>query len=330
MSSTPTCPAASRPIIRRSAGPGRDGAPAAKPIWSMAWPGHSHAPGVHRGRGCRASSASAASTNGSTRLLGYCEAPACRRTVALLDYFGERNRGLRQLRCLPRSVGAHRRHGGCPENPVGGLPVRGTLRRGASDRPPARGGDGEDRALRPSPPADLRGGRGPEQERVALAGPPDGGDRVSAPRHRGLWRARHRRQGPHPAARRGRIPVPRRHRDGAQAGAEAGGPGPGRRPGGGPGGGPAAGRRRGGAAGRAEGAPARPRAGTRGARLCRVSGPRPDRHGAPPAAQRGGVRRGQRRRRGQAEAVLAGPFLAAIEAALPDTGDGAPSAEGAR
>ena len=55
----------------------------------------------------------------------------------------------------------------------GGLPVRRALRRGACDRPPAGGGDGEDRALRPSPPVDLRRGRRPGQERMALAGPPD-------------------------------------------------------------------------------------------------------------------------------------------------------------
>ena len=82
-------------------------------------------------------------------LLAYCEAPACRR-AALLEYFGERIEALRQLRCLPRPVGAHRWHGGCPKNPVGGLPIRGTLRRGARDRLPAGGGDGGDRAFRAS------------------------------------------------------------------------------------------------------------------------------------------------------------------------------------
>ena len=157
-------------------------------------------------------------------LLGYCEAPACRR-AALLEYFGEaiEDCGNRDV-CLDPS---ERIDGTEDARKILSAAYRSGERFGAAHLIDLLrgGGDGEDRALRPSPPADVRRGRGPGQERMALAGPPDGGDRVSAPRHRGLWRARHYRQGARPAARRGRLPVPRRHRDCAQEGAEAGGPG---------------------------------------------------------------------------------------------------------
>ena len=49
---------------------------------------HPDAPAVHRGRGCR-SRPQAPGAQALDALLGYCEAPACRR-AALLEYFGER------------------------------------------------------------------------------------------------------------------------------------------------------------------------------------------------------------------------------------------------
>ena len=64
-----------------------------------------------------------------------------------------------------------------------------------------------------------------------------------------------------------------------------------------------AGRRRCGAARRAQGVAARACEGARRARLCRVSRPHPGRHGAPSPAHRGGVCRGQRGRCGEAQAV---------------------------
>ena len=68
--------------------------------------------------------AGAASTAVSTRLLGYCEASACRR-VTLLEYFGERTRAVRQLRRLRRP-------------PPGGSTRRRTHAR-SCPRPSARG-----------------------------------------------------------------------------------------------------------------------------------------------------------------------------------------------
>ena len=159
-------------------------------------------------------------------LLGYCEAPACRRT-ALLEYFGEGIEACGNCEiCLDPS---ERIDGTEDARKILSAVYRSGERFGAAHVIDiVRGSaDGEDRAFRPRPPADLRGRRGSGQERMALAGPPDGGDRVSVPRHRGLWRARHRGQGPRPAARRGRVPVPRGHRDRAPAGAEAGGRAPG-------------------------------------------------------------------------------------------------------
>ena len=144
-------------------------------------------------------------------LLGYCEAPACRR-VTLLEYFGERIAPCGNCDvCLDPSgridgtedarkvlSAAHR--------------VRGALRRRAPHRHRARDTDGEGRAVRTRPAAGLRGRCGSGQERVALDRAPDGGDRVPAPRHRGLRRHRYHRQGPRPGARRRRVPVPRRYR----------------------------------------------------------------------------------------------------------------------
>ena len=73
-------------------------------------------------------------------LLGFCEAPACRRGCpARLLRRG--NRGLRQLRCLSRPGRACRRDRGCAKDPVGGLPLGRTVRRGACDRYPVRDAD---------------------------------------------------------------------------------------------------------------------------------------------------------------------------------------------
>ena len=94
-------------------------------------------------------------------LLGYCEAPACRR-VALLDYFGERTGPCGNCDGLPASGRAPRRDRGCAHDPVGG--PRSGQRFGTAhrDRHPARQRDREDRPLQPSPPSGLRGraGRG--------------------------------------------------------------------------------------------------------------------------------------------------------------------------
>ena len=68
-------------------------------------------------------------------------------------------------------------------------------------------------------------------------------------------------------------------------------------------GGTAPGRRRHGAAGRPQSASPGDRTGARRTGLYRVPRPHVDRHGAAPAAHQGGVRRGQRRRRSQAEGV---------------------------
>ena len=87
-------------------------------------------------------------SDGGRACAGYCEAPACRR-VTLLEYFGEADRAVRQLRRLPRSVGSRGRDRGCAKNPLGGVPVGPALRGRAPDRHPAGDRDRQDRALRP-------------------------------------------------------------------------------------------------------------------------------------------------------------------------------------
>ena len=150
-------------------------------------------------------------------LLGYCEVPAgdAARVLRRAD------RAVRQLRRVPRPVGAHRRHRGCAQGAVGGAGVGGALRRRAPHRHRARDIDREGRAVRTRPAAGLRDRCGSGQERVALDRAPDGGDRVPAPRHRGLRRHRYHRQGPRPGARRRRVPVPRRYSDRARSRARA-------------------------------------------------------------------------------------------------------------
>ena len=141
-------------------------------------------------------------------LLGYCEAPACRR-MTLAGVFRGADRALRQLRRLPRPGRARRRHRGCAKNPCRGLSHRRTVRRGPCDRCSARDLDGEGRTRRPPPACSTFGmGADRDKERVALPDPPDGGHRVAPARHRRLRRHLHHRQGPRSAAGRERVPVP--------------------------------------------------------------------------------------------------------------------------
>ena len=228
-------------------------------------------------------------------LLGYCEAPVCRR-VTLLDYFGERIAPCGNCDvCLDPSgridgtedarkvlSAAHRsgeRFGAAHLIDI----VRGT-----QTEKVAQFGHDRLRAFRD------RSGSG--EERVALACTPDGGDGVLPARHRGLRRHRDHGQGPGAAARRGRVPVPRGYGYRANAGTRTSrAKGEDARA--------DAGRRRCSAARRAQGVAARTCEGARRAGLYRVFRPRPRRHGAPAPSHRGGVRRSQRRRRGQTEAV---------------------------
>ena len=260
--------------------------------------GYQDAPAVHRGRGCGGRPQAPGAQAWLDALLGYCEAPACRR-AALLEYFGERIEACGNCDvCLDPS---ERIDGTEDARKILSAVYRSGERFGTAhvidilrgSRTEKIGRFGHHRL----PTFGVGADRGKNEWRSLVRQMVATG--YLQPRHRRLWRARHHRQGPRSAARRGRVPVPRGHGDRAPAGGGPGAaPGARRRLGG-----AAHGRRRGGFAGRAEGAQAGPCAGTRCARLCRVSGPHPDRHGAPPAAQRGGVRRGQRRRRGQAEAV---------------------------
>ena len=217
-------------------------------------------------------------------LLGYCEAPSCRR-VALLEYFGEHiapcgncdvcldptervDATQDAQKILSAAYRTGERFGAAHLIDI----VRGARTEKAArfghDRVPTFGG----------------GGCGPQRERLALGGAPDGGGGTPSHRHRGLRRARHHGSGPRAAARQRRVPVPRGRGDRARAGAGAAQP-PRRRVG------APAPRRRGGPARRAEGVAARARARARGAGVHRVPRPHAHRHGAAPAAQRGGVRR---------------------------------------
>ena len=228
-------------------------------------------------------------------LLGYCEAPACRR-VTLLDYFGERIAPCGNCDvCLDPSG----RIDGTEDARKVLSAARGSgerfgaahlidIVRGARTEKVARLGHGRLDAF--------GSGSGQGEERVAFDRPPDGGDGFRAPRHRGLRRHRADGQGSGAAARRGGVPVPGGYGRRANAGARTSQTG--RR-----GARARAGRCGCGAARGAQGAAARAREGARRAGLHRVSRPHAPRHGAPASAYRGGVRRGQRRRRGQAEAV---------------------------
>ena len=213
-------------------------------------------------------------------LLGYCEAPACRR-VTLLEYFGERIAPCGNCDvCLDP---AERVDGTDDAQKVlsavyhtgerfGSAHVIDVLRGTATEKIERAG---HDRAVH------LRGGRGPGQERVALADPPACRRRLPQARHRRLWRHLHDRQGPRTAAGRERLPVPPGHgaRPGARARAGSEGAAPdGTR-------GRPAHRFRGGPPGRAQGVAAPAGQGARRPRLYRVLRPHPHRHGAPQAAE---------------------------------------------
>ena len=96
-------------------------------------------------------------------LLGYCEAPSCRR-VALLDYFGEHIGACGNCDCCLHP--AERLDGTEEARMILSVVewLRPAFRHGACDRHPARKRDREDRALRPSPAPGVRGWQGSGQE----------------------------------------------------------------------------------------------------------------------------------------------------------------------
>ena len=132
-------------------------------------------------------------------LLGYCEAPACRRAT-LLEYFGER---LDPCGNCDVCLDPAERIDGTEDARKILSAVHRTgerFRRRARHRRAARDRDREGREREAPPAAHLRCGGGARQERVALPDPPDGGHRVPPARHRRLRRHLHHRQGPRPAA----------------------------------------------------------------------------------------------------------------------------------
>ena len=106
-------------------------------------------------------------------LLGFCEAPTCRRQV-LLGYFGERAEPLRQLRRLPRHDRAGRRHRGGEENPRRRSAQTGA-RFGAAHIVDVLMGAQNEKVLklRPRRARRLRHGQRPQTRGMAIADPPD-------------------------------------------------------------------------------------------------------------------------------------------------------------
>ena len=225
-------------------------------------------------------------------LLGYCEAPACRR-MALLAYFGETVAACGNCdACLDPSS---RVDGTEAARAILATVHRSGERFGAAHLIDILSGTETEKILRFGhqrlPTFGAKADRGRNEWRSLIR------QMVAAGVLRldvaGLRGYRDHRRGPRAARRRGRVPVPRGH-----CGARRALPcrsGQGRRS--------AAGRRRGGAARRPQGVAAGTGARARRSRLHRVLRPHADRHGATPPPHRGGVRRHQRRRRGQARAV---------------------------
>ena len=141
-------------------------------------------------------------------LLGYCEAPACRR-VALLDYFGERIEACGNCDCCLDP--AERVDGTEDARKILSAVYRSGQRFGAAHVIDILRGTETEKIARAGHHRlpTFRGRRGARQERMALADPPDGGDRVPAARHRGLRRDCDHGKGPRSAAGRGRVPLPR-------------------------------------------------------------------------------------------------------------------------
>ena len=149
-------------------------------------------------------------------LLGFCEAPACRR-VALLEYFGERIEPCGNCDvCLDPS---ERVDGTEDARKILSAAYRSGQRFGAAHLIDILRGTGTDKIARFGhdriPTFGVGAERGKSEWRSA--DPPNGGDGVPADRHRGLRGDRDHGQGAGPAARRRRVPLPRGHGDRAHA-----------------------------------------------------------------------------------------------------------------
>ena len=145
-------------------------------------------------------------------LLGYCEAPECRR-VALMEYFGERTEPCGN--CDVCHDPSERIDGTEDAQKILAAAYRSGERFGTAHLIDILRGTETEKigrfGHRRLPTFGVGADRSKKQ--MALADPPDGGDRVPAHRHRGLRRDRDHGQGPGPAAGRGHVPVPRGHRD---------------------------------------------------------------------------------------------------------------------
>ena len=111
-------------------------------------------------------------------LLGYCEAPCCRRQI-LLAYFGEASQPCGNCDTCLDPVPLARRHERRAGDSRGDPSHRRALRRGAHRRHSSRDGNGEGRRQRPQQGPGVRRRRGAQEGRVAVADPATRGERLS-------------------------------------------------------------------------------------------------------------------------------------------------------
>ncbi len=141
-------------------------------------------------------------------LISYCESAECRR-IALLGYFDETDRAVRQLRQLPQPADADRCDPPGADAAVGDPPHRTGVRRRPCHRRAAGRRDREGAPARPRPAADLWRRQGLPQAILAIGGAPGGGGRTARHQHREIRLPRDHRARARDPERRGAVLVPR-------------------------------------------------------------------------------------------------------------------------